>query len=215
MSNIAGKAYAMNVVTPVPFRGIANRVIFWAARTFLQNKLRGLLTLSLIHYARWVIVRPKDWPNLGHGQPVEDVKYGYELFFSNFNGSWDQYIDSFSMSIASGLDLFWFRNVNYPKSVPIEAFHRYITANQIQTDHYYNAYPLASSNDVKAAERVLNTLTELADTAAHGSDATFAAAYDGAVLALQSDLSPMSETPIASMAEQAIVERRRVQEAAR
>jgi hypothetical protein len=215
MSNIAGKSYAMNVVSPAPLRGIVNRVIFWAARNFLQNKFKGLLTLSLIHYARWVIVKPKDFPNLGYGQPEEDVKYAYEMFFSNFNGSWDQYIDSFSMSIASGLDLFWFHNVNYPKSVPIEAFHRYITANQVQTDFYYNAYPLASSNDVKSAQRVLTTLTALAGSAVHSSDDEFARAYDRAVLDLQHDLSPMEKTPIVSLANQAVGERDRIQEMAR
>ena len=214
MSNIAGKSYAMNIVSPAPLRGIANRVIFWAARNFLQGKFKGLLTLSLIHYARWVVVRPKDFPNLGHGQPKEDVKYAYEMFFSNFNGSWDQYIDSFSMSISGGLDLFWFRNVNYPKSVPIEASHRYINANQVQTDYYYNAYPLASSNDVKAAQQVLATVTTLAATIASSTDEEFARAYGQAVLELQHDLSPMEETPIVSLAHQAVAERDRIQEMA-
>jgi len=212
MSNIAGKAYAMNVVSPTGWpAGIANRVIFWAARTFLKNRLRGLLTLSLIHYARWAIVRPKDFPNLGEGQPEEEIEYTYEFFFSNFNGSWDQYIDSFSMSIATGLDLFWFTNVNYPKSVPIEAFHRYITANQIQTDYYYNAYPLAASNDVKSASRVRGALVELAGAIEQGTDQEFKAAYDKTVLRLQHDLGRMEETPIVSLAHAAARERQRVE----
>ncbi len=212
MSNIAGKAYAMNVVSPTGWpHGIANRVIFWAARTFLKNRLAGLQTLSLIHYARWAIVSPKEFPNLGEGQPEEEVTYSYEFFFSNFNGSWDQYIDSFSMSIASGLDLFWYSNVNYPKSVPIEAFHRYINANQIQTDYYYTAYPLASSNDVKAASRVRAALTSLAAAADEGTDEQFRDAYDRTVLALQHDLGRMEETPIVSLANAAVRERNRVE----
>ncbi len=113
------------------------------------------------------------------------------------------------------LDLFWFHNVNYPKSVPIEAFHRYITANQVQTDFYYNAYPLASSNDVKSAQRVLTTLTALGGSAVHSTDDEFAQAYDRAVLDLQHDLSPMEKTPIVSLANQAIDERDRIQEMAR
>jgi hypothetical protein len=212
VSNIAGKAYAMNVVSPTGWpHGIANRVIFWAARTILKNRLNGLLTLSLIHYARWAIVRPKDFPNLGEGQPKEDIKYTYEFFFSNFNGSWDQYIDSFSMSIASGLDLFWYSNVNYPKSVPIEPFHNYITANQVQTDYYYNAYPLAASNDVKAASKVRATLTELAGAVDQGTDEAFQAAYDRAIISLQHDLGRMEETPIVSLAHAATAERARVE----
>ncbi len=212
MSNIAGKAYAMNVVTPTGWRfGLANRVIFWAARTILEKKLSGLLTLSLIHYARWAIVSPKEFPNLGEGQPEEDIGYTYEFFFSNFNGSWDQYIDSFSMSISGGLDTLWYSNVNYPKSVPIESFHRYITANQIQTDYYYNAYPLAASNDVKAGRRVRAALSDLAEVAEHGTDEAFQAAYTRALLGLQHDLGRLEETPIVSLAHAAATERHRVE----
>ncbi len=211
MSNIAGKSYAMNVVSPTKWNGIVNRLIFLAGRTLLKNKLQGLLTLSLIHYARWAIIRPKDFPRLSDDQPKEDIGYTYEFFFSNFNGSWDQYIDSFSMSIASGLDLFWWGNINYPKSIPIEEFHRYINANQIQTSYYYNAYPLASSNDVKAAERVRDTLLDLVKVAKKGSDDEFLAAYHRALAERQHDLGRMEETPIVSLAHAAIEERRRVE----
>jgi hypothetical protein len=214
VSNIAGKAYALNVVSPTGWMGLVNRATFWAARTFLKARLKGLLTLSLIHYAHWTIVGPKDFPNLGYGQPQEDLHYPYEFFFSNFNGSWDQYIDSFSMSIADGLDLLWRTNINYPKSIPIEPFHRYINANQIPTDYYYNAYPLATSNDIKSAQRVRAALLDLAGTAQQVSDDAFLAAYHATVLGLQHDLSLMEETPIVSLANEAATERRRIQEMA-
>ena len=64
MSNIAGKAYAMNVVTPSkPYLTWINRLIFMVSRG-LPSTLGGLLGLSLIHYARWVIIRRDQWP--GH-----------------------------------------------------------------------------------------------------------------------------------------------------
>ena len=64
MSNIAGKAYAMNVVTPMPsFCTWLQRLIFSAARAFPSN-LGGLLGLSLIHFARWVTIRRDQWPDL-------------------------------------------------------------------------------------------------------------------------------------------------------
>ena len=56
MSNVAGKAYAMNVVTPMkPYLTWVNRLIFMVARA-LPNTLGGLLGLSIIHFA---ISRPK------------------------------------------------------------------------------------------------------------------------------------------------------------
>ena len=212
MSNIAGKSYAMNVVSPTVYNGLLNRIIFLAARTpFFRPRLKGLIVLSLIHYARWVIIRPKDFPHLDESQPKEDVKHAYEFFFSNFNGSWDQYVDSFSMALAGGLDLLWFKNIKYPKSVPIDPFHRYINFNQIQTDYYYNAYPLAASNDVKSAQSVRDTLLDLAKTAKKGSDSDFQQAYDAALVELQHDLGRLEQTPIVSLANAAMEERRRVE----
>lgn len=212
MSNIAGKAYAINVVSPTRWKGLVNRVIFRAVQTrLLASRLDGLLTLSLIHYARWVMVRPKDFPILSDDQPKEDIKLTYEFFYSNFNGSWDQYIDSFSMSIPAGLDLFWITNINYPKSVPIERFHKYINTNQIATEHYYNAYPLATSNDIKSAERVRSALSGLGSLAPSASDEAFAAAFTLALADLQHDLSQMEPSPIVSLANQAAQERRRVE----
>ena len=212
MSNIAGKAYAINVVTPTKYRGLWNRLIFRLVQTpLLENRLTGLLTLSLIHYARWVMVRPKDFPRLSEDQPAEDIEATYEFFFSNFNGSWNQYIDSFSMSIPSGLDLFWGTNINYPKSIPIEEFHRYINKNQIATDHYYNSYPLATSNDVKSAKRVRDSLFDLAGAVESTTDDEFLTIYNRTLVSLQHDLSPMEETPIVSLANEAVVERQRIE----
>src|SRR5262245_491470 len=103
MSNIAGKAYAMNLVTPIRrYMVPINKIIFWAiGLPFFRSKLRGLLTLSMIHYARWVILQAGDFPRLNPMQPKENLQYGYMLFFSNFNGTWEQYVDSFSAAIPS------------------------------------------------------------------------------------------------------------------
>ena len=104
MSNIAGKAYAMNVVTPIRFwTAVLNKVIFWAAGK-RPSTLNGLITLSLIHYARWVVVDRDQFPHLSPQQPKENLRFGYMFFFSNFNGSWEQYVDSFTFAIPGGLD---------------------------------------------------------------------------------------------------------------
>ena len=67
MSNVAGKAYAINVLTPMRPRMTAlNRFIFIASRA-LPDQLAGLLGLSLIHFARWFIIKRDQWPDLGQG----------------------------------------------------------------------------------------------------------------------------------------------------
>ena len=210
MSNIAGKAYAMNLVTPMErWQSPINRFAFWAVGTpLLAFSLRGLLTLSMIHYARWVFVRAGDFPRLSDEQPEEALSYDYMLFLSNFNGSWAQYVDSFSAAIPSGLNLLWFRNVGWPKSVPQTTFHDYVTHNQVWTNHYYSAYPLAASNDVKAGSKVRTRLVDFVRQMRRGSPEQFAASYGRMLRDLQGELSMMDVTPMVSTAAQAVAEHR-------
>lgn len=211
MSNIAGKAYAMNVVTPIKkSTAWLNRLIFRTALLpWNRDRFEGLKTLSLIHYARWAIVSPSQFPRLNESQPKETIQYTYEFFFSNFNGSWEQYIDSFHMAIPSGLDSFWLKNVKYPRSVPLQPFHDYINYNQIWTNHYYNAYPMASANDVKSAKKVKATLLEFIQNTKDDRPAAFQQKFNAMLTDLQHDLSLMEPTPIVSLSAEAIARRER------
>jgi hypothetical protein len=207
MSNIAGKAYAMNVITPLQwYTAWLNRLFFWASVKF-PKFIAGLLTLSIIHYARWVILKPSQFPRLSPNQPEEDLKYNYMLFFSNFNGSWDQYVDSFSSAIPNGLDKYWIFNIKYPKSVPMLPFHKYITSNQIWTDYYYNAYPMASSNDVKSGKKVKDSLRAFIRDVQGASPEEFQQEYNRLLIELQHDISQMAPNPVVSLSASA-VERR-------
>ena len=101
MSNIHGKAYALNTISPMqPWKTYILRLFFWfwGIYTPLGN---GLKALSFIHFARWVIVPRHGFPWLGEPQPKNDLRYDYLLFFSNFNGTWNQYIDAFSSRPSS------------------------------------------------------------------------------------------------------------------
>jgi hypothetical protein len=211
MSNIAGKAYAMNVITPMHwYTAWLNRFFFWVSgkhRPFIS----GLLTLSLIHYARWVIVKASQFPKLSPDQPEEDLKYHYMIFFSNFNGSWDQYVDSFSAAISGGLDKYWIYNIKYPNSVPMLPFHRYITSNQIWTDHYYNAYPMASSNDVKSAKKVKANLLAFIGDVQGATPEVFKDKYNRLLLELQHDISQMGPNTVVSLAASSVERRLRAE----
>jgi hypothetical protein len=209
MSNIAGKAYAMNVITPLRwYTAWITKLTFWIAAKRPSTTL-GLQTLSLIHYARWVVIRSDQFPRVSEKQPREELKYNYMMFFSNFNGSWDQYVDSFSSAIPAGLNMFWVLNIKYPRSVPMLPFHRYITSNQIWTDHYYNAYPMAASNDVKAAQRVGNGLLGFIDDTKNSSPDDFQRKYNELLLTLQHDVSRMGPNPIVSLSAWAVEKRLR------
>ncbi|SFV09977.1 hypothetical protein SAMN02799631_04992 [Methylobacterium sp. 174MFSha1.1] len=193
MSNVAGKAYGMNVVTPVRPRWTwLNRFIFMVARVF-PGTLSGLLGLSLIHFARWVIIRRDQWPQ--RGQPKQVLANDTMLFCSNFNGTWDQYIDAFADGIPNGLDLFWYCSTKYPNSIPITPFKSYIRANQIDTGYYYNATPGSGQRDIKLA---LQLAAALRAVGPDGDDGTLAAAFDRVLAENQGCLGTPGYGPVAS-----------------
>ncbi len=159
---------------------------------------KDLINLSFIEFARWVIVPRRRFPFLNHGQAQEDLQYDYLLFFSNFNGTWNQYIDAFSSVLSRGLNLIWRWSEKFPGSVPITPFKEYIAQVQFDTDYYYTAYPYATANDLKAAHIVQASLDQLAQQANTSNPQQFADAYLRFVLQVQAHLGNTGEAPLVS-----------------
>jgi hypothetical protein len=196
MTNINGKAYAMNAVTPMKaWKTPILRVLFFLLGA-LKSKQQDLINLSFIHFARWVIVKRDQFPRLAPEQPEEHLRYDYLLFFSNFNGTWNQYIDAFSAVLATGLNLIWRWSEKFPGSVPVTAFKRYISLVQFDTDYYYTAYPYATTNDVKAAIRVDDALREFAGKSQGTTPEEFQQAYLQLLVKIQADLGAAGVAPM-------------------
>jgi hypothetical protein len=193
MTNINGKAYAMNAITPMkPWKTWIVRVVFW----FLGcGQPTDLVDLSFIHFARWVIVPRRGFPRLDGQQPKEKLKYDYLIFFSNFNGTWNQYIDAFSAVLSSGLNFIWGWSEQFPGAEPVTPFKAYIERGQFETDYYYDAYPHATTNDVKAAHRVQAAFDDLATRSSGISAEEFSKAYLQFLIRVQRNLGETGEPP--------------------
>ena len=196
MSNINGKVYAMNVVTPMkPWKTWLLRLIFFLLGA-IKSKQQDLINLSFIEFARWVIIPRKSFPRPDERMEAEELRYDYLLFFSNFNGTWNQYIDAFSAVLFQGLNLIWMWSEKFPGSVPVTPFKEYISRVQFDTDYYYTAYPHATANDLKAAHIVQSCFDQLDATAATCSPQEFEAAYLKFMLQVQSHLGETGEPPV-------------------
>jgi hypothetical protein len=196
MSNIHGKAYAMTAVSPMkPWKTWFLRSIFLLLRLF-PGLSRALADLSFIHFARWVIVPRNAFPRLSERQPRDNLRYDYLLFFSNFNGTWNQYIDAFSAVASPQLNHIWQWSEKFPGSIPVTPFKNYIARGQIDTDYYYTAYPSAATNDVKAAHRVTAALEEFAKSSQGMPTEKFADAYLRFLVKVQGDLGATGEAPV-------------------
>jgi len=210
MANVEGKAYAINVITPlVPWKALILRIYFriillaialvgkldvprrfsFLASIPLVKTQLNLKKLSFIYFARWTLIGRKHFPYLGDGQPVESLKYDYMIFCSNFTGTWDAYIDAFSEIIPEGIDGIWQWTVNYRRTRPLTPFKQHIAANQADTDYYYSAYPGASTTDVRLALGLAAQLDAFADGALALPPEQFEAAYSAFLNELQNRLA--------------------------
>jgi hypothetical protein len=175
MANIHGKDYAINVLTPM--RRWKTYLLKAAFILFTIRAMQWeLRRLSFIHFARWTVIHPKQFPRFPAQDKSEQLKYSYLLFESNFNGSWNEYIDSVHSVLAFKLNLVWLGSEKFPGSVPLVPFKKYIKANQIHNDYYYMAYPGSTVSDVKNAAIVSREFDVLASQVG-SSDEEFFRAY--------------------------------------
>lgn len=191
MSNVAGKAYAFTAFTPMKrWKTPFVRLFFWSVPIFslgivqrlfswihLVKAQKLLLELSFIHFARWSIVRHDFWPRLSEKQPKDDTKYDYLMFCSNFNGTWQQYIDAFSAIIPDGMDMIWRWSEQFPGAQPITPFLGYIRRVQLDCEYYYSAYPGATASDVRQSLHLQSELQAFAQKTATMEPAEFARAW--------------------------------------
>lgn len=161
MSNIRGKAYAMNVITPQKrWKSIILNAVFKLLTIrFTQKDLRDL---SFIHFARWTIIPAHGFPKFSGQKNIDRTRFDYLLFESNFNGSWNEYVDAFNAALAFKLNLVWYWSENFPGSRPLSPFKAYIEHNQKYNDYYYMAYPGSTVSDVKNAISVAEEFDILA-----------------------------------------------------
>lgn len=183
VANIEGKATAITVITPVKRGGpLLLWLVFWAGRN-LQWTLRKLQTLSFIHFARWAVIA-----RFPDGRRGERLNHTYLLFESNFNGAWEQYIDAFSEVVALRMKAIWGTSFGFPGPLPVESFKGYIRHNEFVANHYYSAYPGATTTEIVSAARVEAALEGLVRTAGGLDPDSFGEAYASCLTKMRRDL---------------------------
>ncbi|HEY7073976.1 MAG TPA: hypothetical protein VH418_01340 [Solirubrobacteraceae bacterium] len=183
MANVEGRATAITVLTPVkPTGRLLLPIVFWVGRhaTFTLKKLQ---MLSFIHFARWIVI--KRFPDGGRG---ERLHYPYLFFESNFNGLWDQYIDAFSEVVPARMKGIWGTSYGFPGPIPVEPFKNYIRKNEYVANHYWSAYPGATTTEIISAEHVAAAIDDLRRRADALTPDQFKAAYEQMLTNVQGNL---------------------------
>ena len=113
---------------------------------FNQGNLGGIPS---IHFARWVL--------------LDD---GRLVFFSNYDGSWDNYLGDFVDRAAVGLTGVWSNTEDFPPTRfllfdgarAIEIFKAWTRAHQVPTQVWYSAYPNNTVVNIRDAVQTLENL---------------------------------------------------------
>jgi hypothetical protein len=90
----------------------------------------SLIGISTIHFVRWLL--------------IDDDKR--LMMLSDYDGSWESYIDEFAEMILSGLDAIWETSFGYPAdgARDLPAFKRFLRTHQVPSDVFFSAYPDAT-----------------------------------------------------------------------
>jgi hypothetical protein len=148
------------------------RLAFWFTRTF-PGRASKIRALSFIHFARWAVI-----PRIpDHGQPPEKLRHRLLMFESNYNGTFDQYIDAFAYILGSGMKAIWGTSYGFPGPIPVSPFKTYIRANEFVADHYYSAYPTETTTMVVSALALYEPHRRFYERAAALDPEEFADAY--------------------------------------
>jgi deferrochelatase/peroxidase EfeB len=128
---------------PGPIRMFTVKLAFWiigqlALRKFLPGRLGEIGT---IHFARWV--------TLPGGRDF--------VFFSNYGGSWESYLEDFITKAHNGLTAVWSNTLGFPRTQNLfqggatdgERFKRYARRSMIPTPFWYSAYPTLTTDNIR------------------------------------------------------------------
>ena len=90
----------------------------------------SLVGISTIHTVRWALLE----------------KGRHLLMASNYDGTWENYIDEFAELILSGLDAIWDSSYTYPEAgaQDVEALKYFLRCHQVPANVFYSAYPDAT-----------------------------------------------------------------------
>jgi hypothetical protein len=173
--NQHGQAIAITVFSTIRWWGKGFLPVLFLVTRMVPPLTGTLRKLSFIHFARWSVVMSP--PYNGPPQRKGGWRYPHMYFESNFNGGWEEYIDAFSHILTNGMTAFWGSSYGFPKPLPTAPFKAYIQVNETEADHYYCAYPDATSTMIQRALELDGKLAPLILEAERMDPGDFAVAY--------------------------------------
>jgi Dyp-type peroxidase family len=145
---------------PGPLRRLTFAFAMWGIKVFATHYTRSgfILTMGTIHFARWL--RLPDAEKL--------------IFFSNYDGSWESYLEDFITKAHEGQTAAWSHGVGFPPARNLvqegakngDLFKRWVRRQQRLTHVWYSALPDLTLDRIRAQGLIHHGLARAADEAA-------------------------------------------------
>jgi hypothetical protein len=150
---------SITIVKPGAFRRITLRGVLWVANLIARTSDKGELSgIPSIHFAHWSLI--------DNGRRL--------LFLSNFDGSWENYLDDFIDKASTGLTGIWTNTIDFPKTSWLvkegardgSRFKAQARDKQTYTNVWYSAYKQLTVQTIDNNSQIREDLfTSLDDTA--------------------------------------------------
>jgi deferrochelatase/peroxidase EfeB len=167
----------VSIVKPGILRRFTLRIAFFVIGVFASRVYSPgqLGELGNIHFARWILLPGAD----------------RLLFFSNYDGSWEAYLENFIEQAHAGLTGVWSNTLGYPRTRNLfqdgatdgDRFKRWARRQQHPTRFWYSAYPSLTMSRIRTNAAIRQGLaaaaleTEAADWLACFGTAPSPASY--------------------------------------
>jgi hypothetical protein len=175
-SNVCGETTSITLFTTQRWWGRFAMPPLFAITRAVPKTLEAMDSLSFISFASWSLVR--DIPFNGWPQHLRRLRCPHLFFEVHFNGSWAQYIDSSVRILTGGMKAFWSSSMTFPGPLPSGPFQAFFKVHEVDTIHYYCAYPDATVTIVRSALELEERLDMFGHRAGLIQEEAFDAAWD-------------------------------------
>ena len=175
-SNVVGETTSITLFTTQRRWGRLAMAPLFAISRAVPKALEAMDRLSFISFASWTLIR--DLPYNGPPQSLRRLRYEHLFFEVHFNGSWAQYIDSSVRILSTGMKSFWGSSLSFPGPLPAGPFQAFFKDHEVDTSHYYCAYPEATVTMVRSALALEERLDMFAHRAGLIQEQSFDAAWE-------------------------------------
>ncbi len=149
--------FSVSRIKPSRMRSLFLRGALWFIKlaAVYKNQPGVLSVINSIHFARWVRI-----PNTKQ-----------LLFFSNYGGSWESYLEDFITKGSEGLTGVWSNTENFPATKYLtkggaqfsEPFKYWARQQQLPTPFWYVAYPDITTGDIRKNAKIREGFASIND----------------------------------------------------